>query len=140
MRRTSGSTARTSALAVVWRREIELGIEGADIFAFAHPRSTRSQPCRREREYAQAPGTSGSCRCCVASPTGSPVPDELASRNYIYFRTDEEFAPGVASVLAAIDDLPEWARRAHPPARERAEQWEHSGQDPELPLARQRPE
>ena len=39
--------------AVEWRREIELGIEGADVFAFViSPDALRSEPCRREREYA----------------------------------------------------------------------------------------
>ena len=119
--------------AVVWRREIELGIEGADIFAFViSPDSLRSEPCRREREYAQA-RNKRIVPLLRREPDGIAVPDELASRNYIYFRTDEEFAPGVASVLAAIDDLPEWARE-HTRLLERAEEWEHSGRDPSFLL------
>ena len=119
--------------AVVWRREIELGIEGADIFAFViSPDSLRSEPCRREREYAQA-RNKRIVPLLRREPDGIAVPEELASRNYIYFRTDEEFAPGVASVLAAIDDLPEWARE-HTRLLERAEEWEHSGQDPSFLL------
>ena len=119
--------------AVVWRREIELGIEGADVFAFViSPDSLRSEPCRREREYAQA-RNKRIVPLLRREPDGIAVPEELASRNYIYFRTDEEFAPGVASVLAAIDDLPEWARE-HTRLLERAEEWEHSGQDPSFLL------
>ena len=119
--------------AVVWRREIELGIEGADIFAFViSPDSLRSEPCRREREYARA-RNKRIVPLLRREPDGIAVPEELASRNYIYFRTDEEFAPGVASVLAAIDDLPEWARE-HTRLLERAEEWEHSGQDPSFLL------
>ena len=61
-------------------------------------------------------------------PDGVAVPDDLASRNYVLFRTDEEYAPGFAALLAAIDDLPEWARE-HTRLLERAEEWEHSGRD-----------
>ena len=61
-------------------------------------------------------------------PDGVPVPDDLGSRNYVLFRTDEEYAPGFAALLAAIDDLPEWARE-HTRLLERAEEWEHSGRD-----------
>ncbi len=61
-------------------------------------------------------------------PDGVPVPDDLGSRNYVLFRTDQEYAPGFAALLAAIDDLPEWARE-HTRLLERAEEWEHSGRD-----------
>ncbi len=114
--------------AVEWNREIELGIEGADIFVFViSPDSLRSEPCRREREYAQAKNKR-IVPLLRREPEELAVPEELASRNYIYFRTDEEFAPGVVSVLAAIDNLPEWARE-HTRLLERAEEWEHSGRD-----------
>jgi WD40 repeat protein len=119
--------------AVEWRREIELGIEGADIFAFViTPDALRSEPCRREREYA-VEKNKRIVPLLRREPDGLAVPDELASRNYIFFRTDDEFAPGFASLLAAIDGLPEWAR-AHTRLLERAEEWEHGDRDASLLL------
>jgi WD40 repeat protein len=119
--------------AVEWRREIELGIEGADIFAFVMtPEALRSEPCRREREYALAKNKR-IVPLLRREPDGLAVPDDLASRNFIFFRTDEEFAPGFASLLAAIDDLPEWARR-HTRLLERAEEWDHGDRDASLLL------
>ena len=114
--------------AVEWRREIELGIEGADIFAFViTPDALRSEPCRREREYA-VEKNKRIVPLLRHRPDGVAVPDDLASRNYIFFRTDEEFAPGLGSLLAAIDGLPEWTRR-HTRLLERAENWERHDRD-----------
>src|SRR5215211_2745704 len=114
--------------AVEWRREIELGIEGADIFAFViTPDALGSEPCRREREYALAQNKR-IVPLLRREPNGVAVPDELKSRNYIFFRSDQEFAPGLTSLLAAIDNLPEWARE-HTRLLERAEQWNHHGRD-----------
>ena len=114
--------------AVEWRREIELGIEGADIFTFLiTPDSIRSEPCRRECEHAVAK-KKRIVPLLRHEPEGLEVPEELASRNYIFFRTEEEFAPGFVALLAAIDDLPEWARE-HTRLLERAEEWEHRGRD-----------
>jgi WD40 repeat protein len=119
--------------AVEWRREIELGIEGADIFAFViSPEALRSEPCRRERDYAVAKNKR-IVPLLRRAPDGVPVPDDLASRNYIFFRTDKEFGPGFASLLAAIDNLPEWARE-HTRLLERAEEWEHGNRDRSLLL------
>jgi TIR domain len=119
--------------AVEWRRDIELGIEGADIFAFViTPDALASQNCRREREHAVAKNKR-LVPLLHREPDGIPVPEELASRNYIVFRSEPEFTPGVASLLAAIDDLPEWAR-AHTRLLEQAEQWDHRGRDPSFLL------
>ena len=68
--RTSGSTARTSGPAVEWRREIELGIEGSDIFAFvispgrAALRGLRPRAglCGGEEEADRAPASPGARR------------------------------------------------------------------------------
>ena len=114
--------------AVEWRREIELGIEGADIFTFLITAdSIRSEACRRECEHAVAK-KKRIVPLLRREPEGLEVPDELASRNYILLRTEEEFAPGFVALLAAIDDLPEWARE-HTRLLERAEEWEHGGRD-----------
>ncbi len=114
--------------AVEWRREIELGIESSDVFVFViSPDSLRSEPCRREREYAAAKGKR-IVPMLRREPEGIEVPEDLASRNYIFVRTDGEFEPGVAALLAAIDDLPEWARD-HTRLLERAEEWDHHQRD-----------
>ena len=114
--------------AVEWRREIELGIEGADIFAFViSPDALRSEACGRELEYAVAK-KKRIVPLLRHEPDGLSVPEDLASRNYILLRSDEEFAPGLASLLAAIDNLPEWARE-HTRLLERAEEWEHGNRD-----------
>jgi hypothetical protein len=114
--------------AVEWRREIELGIEGADIFAFViTPDSLGSEPCRREREYALAKNKR-IVPLLRREADGLPVPEELKSRNYVFFRTDEEFGPGLTSLVAAIDNLPEWARE-HTRVLERAGQWDHHDRD-----------
>ena len=114
--------------AVEWRREIELGIEGSDIFAFViSPPALQSEACGRELAHAVAK-QKRIVPLLRHEPDGVPVPDDLGSRNYVLFRTDEEYAPGFAALLAAIDDLPEWARE-HTRLLERAEEWEHSGRD-----------
>ncbi len=119
--------------AVEWRRELELGIEASDVFAFViSPDSLRSEPCRREREYAVAKGKR-IVPMLRSEPEGIEVPEDLASRNYIFVRTDGEFEPGVAALLAAIDDLPEWARD-HTRLLERAEEWDHHQRDPSFLL------
>ena len=119
--------------AVEWRREIELGIEGADVFAFViSPDALRSEPCRREHEYAVTKNKR-IVPLVRREPEEISVPEDLASRNYIFFRTDEEFDPGVVSLLAAIEDLPEWARD-HTRLLERAEEWERSDRDPSFLL------
>ena len=119
--------------AVEWRREIELGIEGSDIFVFVITSDAlRSEPCRREREYA-VDKNKRIVPLLRHEPDGLAVPDDLASRNYIFFRTDEEFAPGFGSLLAAIDGLPEWARK-HTRLLKRAEEWEHGHRDRSLLL------
>ena len=131
--RTSGSTARTSA-----RRSCGAARSSSGSRARTSSPSS-SAPTRFGRSRAGASASTRKRRnkrivpLLRREPDGIAVPDELASRNYIYFRTDEEFAPGVASVLAAIDDLPEWARE-HTRLLERAEEWEHSGQDPSFLL------
>lgn len=114
--------------AVEWRRDIELAIEGADIFAFViTPDSLVSEHCRRELEHAVAK-RKRLAPVLHREPDGLSVPEELASRNYVFLRSDREFAAGVASVVAAIEDLPEWAR-AHTRLLERAELWDHRGRD-----------
>ncbi len=119
--------------AVEWRREIELGIEGADVFAFViSPDALRSEPCRREHEYAVTKNKR-IVPLLHREPEEISVPEDLASRNYIFFRTDEEFDPGVVSLLAAIEDLPEWARD-HTRLLQRAEEWERSDRDPSFLL------
>jgi WD40 repeat protein len=114
--------------AVEWRREIELGIEGSDIFAFViSPDALRSEACERELAHAVAK-QKRIVPLLRHEPDGLPVPDDLGSRNYVMFRTEEEYAPGFAALLAAIDDLPEWARE-HTRLLERAEEWEHGGRE-----------
>ena len=73
--------------AVEWRREIELGIEGADVFAFViSPDSLRSEPCRRELEHALATHKR-IAPLLRREPDSVPVPDELAAA------TTSSFAP-----------------------------------------------
>ena len=119
--------------AVEWRREIALGIEGADVFAgVISPDSLVSEACRLERQHAIE-----QCKRLVPlmyrEPDGIPVPDELASRNYIFFRSTDDFDGAVGLLVAAIDDLPEWAR-AHTRLLERAEGWSHEERDGSLLL------
>ncbi len=124
--------------AVEWRREIELGIEGSDVFAFVlTPDALASEQCRRECEHALAKNKR-IVPLLRRESDDLPVPQALASRNYIFFRTDGEFSTGLASLLAAIDDLPEWTRE-HTRLLEQAEEWDHHGRDEQLPHPRQRP-
>jgi WD40 repeat protein len=114
--------------AVEWRREIELGIEGSDIFAFViSPDALRSEACGRELAHAVAK-KKRIVPLLRHEPDGVPVPDDLATRNYVLVRTDKEYEPGFTALLAAIDDLPEWARE-HTRLLERAEEWEHGGRE-----------
>ena len=114
--------------AVEWRREIELGIEGSDIFAFViSPDALRSEACGRELAHAAAK-KKRIVPLLRHEPDGVPVPEALGSRNYVFLLTDEEYQPGFAALLAAIDDLPEWARE-HTRLLERAEEWEHGGRE-----------
>lgn len=114
--------------AVEWRREIELGILGADVFAFViSPDSLCSAPCRRELEHAVATHKR-IAPLLLREPESLPVPEDLANRNYIFFRADSDFPSGLAALLAAIEDLPEWARQ-HTRLLERAEEWQDRGRD-----------
>ena len=63
--------------AVEWRREIELGIEGSDIFAFViSPDALRSEPCGRELAHAVAK-KKRIVPLLRHEPDGVPVPEDL---------------------------------------------------------------
>ena len=103
-------------------------IDAADAFvAVVTPAAARSPHCRRELEHALARGKP------VVPVVLEPVQDadlhpELASRQWVFLRRDDDFAEGVGRLVRAVGAEPDW-RRAHSRWLARAGEWLESGRD-----------
>ena len=105
--------------AVEWRREIELGIEGADIFTFViTPDALRSEPCRRELEHA----VSTQKRIVPLlrhEPDGLPVPEQLGEPQLHLLPHRRGVRARVGGPAGGDRQHPRVGARAHPAARAR---------------------
>ena len=91
-----------------WRGEIASGIDAADSFAFViSPDSIRSEAARSSRTRSST--ASASSRSSIATRTASPS-RRLASRNWIFFRAEDDFDDAVDTFVEALETDLDWVR------------------------------
>src|SRR3989337_1374563 len=87
---------------VDWWREIEKGIEEADVFLFLiSPDSAKSKACRDEIEYAVKNGKR-LIPLLVRDTKGDERPAQLSHLNFIYFRENDDFDTALTQLLTGI--------------------------------------
>ena len=113
---------------VDWWKEIEKGIEEADIFLFLiSPDSAKSQVCKQEIEYAAKNGKR-LIPVVVRDTKSEESPTELGSLNWIFIRNGDEFKSGFSKLIAAIKTDYEWVQ-THRQLQVKALEWERSNHE-----------
>jgi WD40 repeat protein len=113
---------------VDWWREIEKGIEEADIFLFViSPDSAKSKICGQEIETAVKNGKR-IIPVVVREIEWQDTPTQLGHLNYIFFSRDDDFDTAANKLIAAIQTDYEWAA-THRRLQVKALDWERNGKD-----------
>jgi WD40 repeat protein len=113
---------------VDWWREIEKGIEEADIFLFLiSPDSARSKVCGQEIETAVRNGKR-IIPIVVRHVAWEDTPASLTHLNYIFFREEDDFDAAVNKLITAIQTDYEWAA-THRRLQVKALDWERNSKD-----------
>src|SRR5919199_290489 len=116
-----------------WQAEIDAGIDASDSFAFViTPDSLTSRVCERELRHALGHGKR-IVPLLHRDPDGADVPADIAARNWIFFREDDDFDTSFATLVRALDTDLEWVH-AHTRLLVRAREWEARGRDGSLLL------
>lgn len=117
-----------------WRDELAAGLEQSRAFVFVvTPSSLASEECGIELARAVESGKR-IVPVVLQDVDGLDVPDELASRNYVFFREGvDDFDASVERLERAIDTDHEWVRD-HTRLLGRAAEWDRGGRDPSLLL------
>ena len=110
---------------VDWWKEIEKGIEEADIFLFLiSPDSAKSRVCKQEIEHAVKNGKR-LIPVVVRDITGDQVPPELGHLNWIFLRQSDDFSLGFKKIVTAIQTDYQWVQ-AHRQLQVKALEWERN--------------
>jgi WD40 repeat protein len=113
---------------VDWWREIEKGIEEADIFVFLiSPDSAKSKVCGQEIETAVRNGKR-IIPIVVRDIAWQDTPKHLGHLNYIFFRESDDFDAAVKKLITAIQTDYEWAA-THRRLQIKALDWERNNKD-----------
>ena len=113
---------------VDWWKEIEKGIEEADIFLFLlSPDSCRSPICKREIEHAARNGKR-LIPVVVRDIKAEDSPAELGSLNWIFCREQDDFNAAFGKLITAIQTDYAWAQ-AHRQLQVKALEWERSARE-----------
>lgn len=113
---------------VDWWREIEKGIEEADIFLFLiSPDSARSKICGQEIDTAVKNGKR-IIPIVVREIQWEDTPPQLGHLNYIFFSRDDDFDTALKKLLTAIQTDYAWATK-HREIQVKALEWERSNKD-----------
>jgi WD40 repeat protein len=113
---------------VDWWKEIEKGIEEADIFLFLiSPDSAKSKVCRQEIEHAIKNGKR-LIPLVVRDIDVAESPAELSHLNWLFFREHDEFDPAFDKLLVAIKTDYIWVQ-VHRQLQVKALEWERSSKD-----------
>ena len=95
---------------VVWWKEIEKGIEEADIFLFLlSPDSVKSPVCKQEIEYAVKNGKR-LIPLVVRELKADKSPSELRELNWIFCRASDDFDRAFEKLIIAIKTDYEWVQ------------------------------
>ena len=98
--------------AAEWRDELAAGIRAAHTFVFVlSPDSVASDYCRWELEQAVALGKR---LIPVVFRPVDEAPKELAARQYIFMREQDDFGQALETLVAALRTDLEWVQRAPP--------------------------
>jgi WD40 repeat protein len=113
---------------VDWREELTTGIEGADAFiSVLTQASLRSDVCANELALGVEHGKR-IIPILREEPNGTPVPEELASRNWTFFRDQDSYEEAVAKLVTALDtDI--HAVRTHTRLQVRSGEWDRHERD-----------
>src|SRR5574341_1736249 len=107
---------------VDWWKEIEKGIEEADIFLFLiSPDSAKSKVCKQEIAHAVKNGKR-LIPLVVRDIEGDELPTELSHLNWILFRENDEFRPAFDKLITAIKTDYVWVQ-AHRQLQVKALEW-----------------
>ena len=110
---------------VDWWKEIEKGIEEADIFLFLiSPDSTASQVCGKEIDHAIKNGKR-IVPIVVHEIDWDSTPSQLGHLNYIFFSRDDDFDTAIRKLLTGIHTDYEWAA-THRRLQVKALEWERN--------------
>ena len=110
---------------VDWWKEIEKGIEEADVFLFLiSPDATRSQICAREIEVAVKNGKR-LIPLVVRDVRGDETPSQLSHLNWIFFRENDDFDAGIKKLQTSINTDYEWVQN-HRRLQVKALEWERN--------------
>jgi WD40 repeat protein len=110
---------------VNWWKEIEKGIEEADIFLFLiSPDSCNSKICKQEIDHAIRNGKR-LIPLVVRDITGNEAPAELGGLNWIFFRPVDEFNGSFSKLMLAIHTDFAWVQ-THRQLQMKALEWERN--------------
>ena len=113
---------------VDWWREIEKGIEEADIFIFLiSPDSVKSKVCGQEIDTAVKNGKR-IVPIVVREIEWEDTPPQLGHLNYIFFSRDDNFDTAIRKLLTAIHTDYEWAA-THRRLQVKALDWERNNKE-----------
>jgi TIR domain-containing protein/WD40 domain-containing protein len=113
---------------VDWWKEIEKGIEEADIFLFLiSPDSARSRVCGQEIETAVKNGKRV-IPIVLRDIAWEDTPKHLGHLNYIFIRESDDFAAAVNKLITAVQTDYEWAA-THRRLQVKALDWERNSKD-----------
>lgn len=111
-----------------WMDEVRGAIDAADAFVFVvSPDSAASPVCREEAEHALAVGKRIVPVVWRDTPE-SDLPDAISAHNWLTLRESDDFDPGFARLLAALDTDLDWVHE-HTRLVTRAREWEASGKE-----------
>ncbi len=107
----------------VWMEEVYSAIEAADTFVFViSPNSVVSETCKKEIGHA-AKHNKRLVPILRRDVNDNPVQEELAKRQWLFFRDQDNFETGLNALRKALDTDLEWVR-AHTRLLVRAREWE----------------
>ena len=113
-------------LTVDWWKEIEKGIEEADIFIFLiSPDSTKSRVCSQEIGHA-IKNAKRIIPIVVRDINNDEMPSELSHLNFTFLRKNDDFEANFKKLITAIKTDYDWVQ-AHRQIQVKALEWERSG-------------
>lgn len=113
---------------VDWWKEIEKGIEEADVFLFLiSPDSAKSKICEQEIDTAVKNGKR-IIPIVVREIKGDETPAQLSHLNWIFFRENDDFNTALQKLLTGIHTDYEWVKE-HRWLQVRALDWERNSKD-----------
>ena len=113
---------------VDWWREIEKGIEEADIFLFLiSPDSASSKVCGDEIDYA-IKNAKKIIPLVARDIKGDEAPKQLSHINWIFFRASDDFDASLTKLMTAIRTDYEWAA-THRRLQVKALEWERGNKE-----------